>query len=171
MQSYRPEFKVYKIKDSYEEFLKARKEIPLDVRKKVNFEMYKKIISKFLFIYVNEVLFMGRTYYFFLTGKLMLNKCGNWIRKDTSNYKVGQENKLKKTNSNIGFFWYERPIRPLMYTRLKKNNGSSNPLPILQKEYLSKNNVDRLKTTKELKKEKKFVLLKEIIIKRQDNEK
>lgn len=149
--SKRPQFTVYTIRETYAEFDKQK-------QKKIDFGMYKKIISKFLFIYVSEVIFMNKTYYFPMTGRIMLNKCGNWIKKDESNYKVGQLNQLKKTNWSLGFFWYERLFSSLMFTKLKKMTGSTNILPLLERDYKKTNNIDNLKTANELK--EKFKITK-----------
>ena len=104
-------------------------------------------------------MFLNKTYYFPLTGKLRLNKCGGWIRKDESNYKVGIQNKIKKTSTSVGYFWYDRPITSLLYTTLKKMTGSSNKLPVLEKEFKSFFNVEKLKFARELKKDHKIVSL------------
>ena len=156
----RPDFKVYTITDSYFEFLNKDNKIPVKTKNKVSFEIYKKIISKFLFIYVNEVLFLNKTYYFPLTGKIMLNKCGGWIRRDESNHRVGSTNSIKKTSSSVGFFWYDRPIGSMFFTKIKKMTGSSNILPVLEKEFKKTFNIEKLKFSKELKEIHKIVDIK-----------
>ena len=99
---------------------------------KVTIKLYKEIILKFLTIYFYDVYFFNRPFYFFLGGKIRLNKCGNWIRKDRSH---GSNGSLKKVRQTLGLFWYDRILyRHEFSFKLKKLTGSTNRLPKIEKE-------------------------------------
>ena len=147
---------VLKINHFYWLFQKD-KNIPLEIRKQVNFETYKSIVSKFFLVYVLEILYLKKTMYFPLTGRLKLNRCGGWIR---TFYTNKYEPELKKTNHALGFYWYEKTHDFFMFTKVKKLVGSTNILTRLEKEWTSKNDITLLPTAKELKK------LHQVIIKK-----
>ena len=110
---------------------------------RVTFQLYRQIIIKFLTIYFYDVYFLNRPFYFFLSGNLMLNKAGNTIRE---NRIVG--NKIvpfKKIGQTINLCWYNRPCeRFFRCIKIKKLSGSTNRLPLIEKEWKQSNDVDKL---------------------------
>jgi hypothetical protein len=120
---------------------------PKKSHQRVSYKLYKEILLKFFTIYFYDVYFLKRSMYFFFGGDLMLNKCGNWIRE---NKKEG----LKKANSSVGLFWFNRPCKRFEYAfKLKKQTGSSNRLPVIENEWKESNDIGLLKTLTVLKKE------------------
>ena len=145
------------IQDFYLEFEKSKCNnfpslSPIKEHQKVSLKLYKKIILKFLTIYFYDVYFFNRPYYFLLGGKVMLNRCGGWIRRDHS--KGVAKTRLKSVRDTLGLFWHQRAISRFEFClKLKKLTGSTGRLPRIEKEWLAANDVGELKTVPQLKEE------------------
>ena len=147
----KPVYEKIGARDAFDDF-QAKHE-----NKEITFRIYKEIILKFLTIYINELLFLNQPMYFLFGGKVMLNRCGGFIDRDKSNKKVQALKVLKEFNNSLGFFWHERPIQTFKHVKLAKLAGSTNRLPILCKEWIDRNDILKLYTSRELKKKKKFL--------------
>lgn len=130
--------------NNFEELSKFKKHQKLDKRK------YKKIVKKYLEVYFNEVYFLNRKFYFFLGGYIFKVRCGNWIRKTK-----GKED-YSIADHSIGLFWYLRPCARFWFSvSIRKQKGSSNMIPVIEKQWKKENDIQSLSLSKDFKKELK----------------
>lgn len=147
----RPKFENIGVKDAFEDYCAKNESSEL------SYGEYRAIMLRYFSIYTNELVFMKKPMYFPLTGKVMLNKCGNWIRTDQSNMEVFKKRVKKEVGHSLGFFWHHRPIQSFRFIRLIKSSGSTNRLPAIEKQWKEANDITLLKKSSELKKIKSMI--------------
>lgn len=91
-------------KDSFKDFEreglnKGRKKNRIDHRD------YKKIVAKFIRIWLFNFLWQKGYYYFPFIGTVAKYKTNNLFVKDLSNRKVAAKNQYKKIEPTVGIFW------------------------------------------------------------------
>ena len=144
---------VLNIKDFYKTFEKRKQKYPpgyFDVNTKtkakrkqsVSLMIFKKIIKQYLKIY----------FYDFYNNKLALYfPLGGWMKKVALNPFINKQQRSNKqdvlcrSDGTIAWFWFQRPSRKIFYlVDIHKLTGSTNQIPKLEAEWLSKNDKDIL---------------------------
>lgn len=138
---------VYSIDDSIDLFLE-KEENKKYINKKgeeveITPRLYRKIIAKFLQIWLYDFLWNKGSYYFFLSGEAFKFKIPGKVDIDR---KTG---KVKEFETSIGVDWRRRAFGRLYTFDLKKTNGSTNKFTHAQKEWKKYNSVESLLTLRE----------------------
>lgn len=151
----------FKIKDSFNKFnYSGLNNFPsiskFKKHQKIDFKKYKSIIKKYFTIYFYEVYFLNFDIYFFLGGKITKTRCGNKIASQKT-----KDGKLITINPSVGLLWYNRPSSRWWFSlSIKKQAGSTNMLPLIEKEWKAENDVGMLphygKKIQEIRKENKI---------------
>jgi len=140
------------IEDSFKDFDKLQKKN----KRKIDRVTYKKIIAKFLRIWLYDFLWAPGLFYFpfgYLCEKYLIPEKYDI---DKSSYDLKGKNVTKKFNNKVGVHWHipDSANNRLKTKNLTKITGSTNVFPMAEKEWLKHHNVTDLLTLKNIKNKK-----------------
>lgn len=140
------------IEDSYVDFDKLQK----GKKRKIDRVTYKKIIAKFLRIWLYDFLWAPGLFYFpfgYLCKKYLVPEKYDF---DNTTYKMRDLKIAKKFNNKVGVYWdIPKEANNRIKTKdLTKLTGSTNVFPEAEKEWVKHHNITDLVTLKEIKNKK-----------------
>jgi hypothetical protein len=146
------------IEDSFDQLVESRKNFVKIKGKSKKVEitqvMYRKIIAKYLRVWLYDFLWSPVIYYFPFGFHVKKYKTEEKYDLDKSNYKLlrSKQKIYKKFESRVGIYW-DRILAPTRFFsfKVRKMTGSTNIFPLAEQEWSKFFSVDELVTLDEHK--------------------